>query len=462
MSGRTLFGTDGIRGRANEPPMTVDVALKLGRALAERVKAGALGRGRAGARGEHRGRIVLGKDTRLSGYMIEQAIAAGVTSRGVDVMLVGPLPTPGIAFITRSMRADAGIVVSASHNPYEDNGIKVFGHDGYKLPDAVELDIERLMLADTLGSGGVFGDAVGRASRIDDARGRYIVDLKSSFPNELTLEGMRIVIDCAHGAAYRTAPEVFRELGAEVIALAVSPDGTNINDGVGALFPRGVQDAVIAQRADLGIALDGDADRVIVVDERGNVIDGDAVMAVCARELARRGELRGATLVSTVMSNIGLERSLKTAGVRVERVQVGDRYVVERMREGGFNLGGEQSGHLIFLDHTTTGDGVVAALNLVSVMVREQRPLSHIAAVFQASPQELVNIKVGKKVPLHELPAVQAVIDEVTGLLGADGRVLVRYSGTEMKARVMVEGPDATTVGALARRIADALSAALS
>ena len=340
MNGRTLFGTDGIRGRANEHPMTVDVALKLGRALAECVKAGALGRGRNGARGEHRGRIVLGKDTRLSGYMIEQAIAAGVTSRGVDVMLVGPLPTPGIAFITRSMRADAGIVVSASHNPYEDNGIKVFGHDGYKLPDAVELDIERLMLADPLGSGGVFGESVGRASRIDDARGRYIVDLKGSFPNELTLEGMRIVIDCAHGAAYRTAPEVFRELGAEVIALAVSPDGTNINDGVGALYPRGVQDMVIAQQADLGIALDGDADRVIVVDERGSVIDGDAVMAVCARELARRGELKGATLVSTVMSNIGLERSLKSAGVRVERVQVGDRYVVERMREGGFNLGG--------------------------------------------------------------------------------------------------------------------------
>ncbi|MBI1947112.1 MAG: phosphoglucosamine mutase [Deltaproteobacteria bacterium] len=462
MNVRKLFGTDGIRGRANEHPMTVDVALKLGRALAERVKSGALGRAQQGGRGEHRGRIVIGKDTRLSGYMIEQAIAAGVTSRGVDVMLVGPLPTPGIAFITRSMRADAGIVVSASHNPYEDNGIKIFGHDGYKLPDAEELAIERLMAADALGSGGVFGESVGRATRIDDARGRYIVDLKSTFPNDLTLEGRRVVIDCAHGAAYRTAPEVFRELGAEVIALAVSPNGTNINEGVGALHPQGVQQAVLAHHADLGIALDGDADRVIVVDERGSVIDGDAVMAVCARELARRGALRGATLVSTVMSNIGLERSLKSAGVRVERVQVGDRYVVERMREGGFNLGGEQSGHLIFLDHTTTGDGVVAALNLVSVMVREQRALSEIAAVFQASPQELVNIKVGRKVPLEELPSVQAVIDEVTGLLGGDGRVLVRYSGTEMKARVMVEGPDAATVGALARRIADALANALA
>lgn len=462
MNGRTLFGTDGIRGRANEHPMTVDVALKLGRALAERVKSGALGRAKYGGRGEHRGRIVIGKDTRLSGYMIEQAIAAGVTSRGVDVMLVGPLPTPGIAFITRSMRADAGIVVSASHNPYEDNGIKVFGHDGYKLPDAEELDIERLMAVDMLGSGGVFGEAVGRATRIDDARGRYIVDLKGTFPNDLTLEGVRVVIDCAHGAAYRTAPEVFRELGAEVIAVGVSPNGTNINDGVGALFPNGVQQAVLSHKADLGVALDGDADRVIVVDERGNVIDGDAVMAVCARELARRGALKGDTLVSTVMSNIGLERSLKSAGVRVERVQVGDRYVVERMREGGFNLGGEQSGHLIFLDHTTTGDGVVAALNLVSVMVREQRPLSGIAAVFQASPQELVNIKVGRKVPLEELPSVQAVIDEVTGLLGGDGRVLVRYSGTEMKARVMVEGPDAAAVGAFARRIADALASALA
>ncbi|MCC7071032.1 MAG: phosphoglucosamine mutase [Deltaproteobacteria bacterium] len=462
MNQRTLFGTDGIRGRANEFPMTVDVALKLGRALAERVHSGALGRAQRGGRGEHRGCIVLGKDTRLSGYMIEQAIAAGLTSRGVDVMLVGPLPTPGIAFITRSMRADAGIVVSASHNPYEDNGIKIFAHDGYKLPDAEELALERLMLADQLGSSGVFGDAVGRARRIDDARGRYIVDLKSTFPNDLTLEGMRVVIDCAHGAAYRTAPEVFRELGAEVIALGVSPDGTNINDGVGALFPKGAQEAVLAHQADLGIALDGDADRLIVVDERGQVIDGDAVMAVCARELARRGALRGDTLVSTVMSNIGLERSLKTVGVRVERVQVGDRYVVERMREGGFNLGGEQSGHLIFLDHTTTGDGVVAALNLVSVMVREQRPLSEIAGVFQASPQELVNIKVGKKVPLEQLPGVQALIDEVSGLLGDDGRVLVRYSGTEMKARVMVEGPDAAAVGTYARRIADALASALA
>ncbi|MCC7109945.1 MAG: phosphoglucosamine mutase [Deltaproteobacteria bacterium] len=462
MSARKLFGTDGIRGRANEDPMTVDVALKLGRALAERVRSGSLGRAQRGGRGEHRGRIVLGKDTRLSGYMIEQAIAAGVTSRGVDVMLVGPLPTPGIAFITRSMRADAGIVVSASHNPYEDNGIKVFGHDGYKLPDAEELEIERLMLADGLGSGGVFGEAVGRATRIDDARGRYIVDLKTSFPTDLTLEGMRVVIDCAHGAAYRTAPEVFRELGAEVIALGVSPDGTNINEGVGALHPKGTQEAVLAHKADLGIALDGDADRVIVVDEQGRVIDGDAVMAICARELARRGALRGDTLVSTVMSNIGLERSLKQVGVRVERVQVGDRYVVERMREGGFNLGGEQSGHLIFLDHTTTGDGVVAALNLVSVMVREQRPLSSIAGVFQASPQELVNIKVGRKVPLEQLPAVQAVIEEVTGALGNDGRVLVRYSGPEMKCRVMVEGPDADTVGSMARRIADALVAALA
>lgn len=462
MNQRTLFGTDGIRGRANEHPMTVDVALKLGRALAGRVRTGALGRAQRGGKGGHRGRIVLGKDTRLSGYMIEQAIAAGITSRGVDVMLVGPLPTPGIAFITRSMRADAGIVVSASHNPYEDNGIKIFAHDGYKLPDAEEVAIEQLMLADQLGSGGVFGDAVGRATRIDDARGRYIVDLKSTFPTDLTLEGMRVVVDCAHGAAYRTAPEVLRELGAEVVALGVNPNGTNINDGVGALHPRGVQEAVLAHKADVGIALDGDADRVIVVDERGQVIDGDAVMAVCARELARRGALRGATLVSTVMSNIGLERSLKTVGVRVERVQVGDRYVVERMREGGFNLGGEQSGHLIFLDHTTTGDGVVAALNLVSVVVREQRPLSEIAGVFQASPQELVNIKIGKKVPLEQLPAVQAVIDEVSGLLGDDGRVLVRYSGTEMKARVMVEGPDAAAVGSYARRIADALASALA
>ncbi len=479
---RKLFGTDGIRGTANAWPMTIDIAMRLGQALAWQVRDNKLGRfmGRAPSARPHRGRIVLGKDTRASGYMIEQAIAAGITSGGVDVMLVGPLPTPGIAFIAQSMRADAGVVVSASHNPYEDNGIKVFDHDGFKLPDAAEAELESLIAAFAalggatdsalephaalearFGGRRATGEQVGRAVRIDDARGRYVVDVKSSFPKDLTLEEMRIVVDCAHGAAYKSAPEVLRELGAEVFAYGDKPNGTNINAGVGSTHPEHVQRLVLEHKADIGIALDGDADRVIVVDEKGNVVDGDAVMAVCARELKRRGELKGDTLVATVMSNIGLERCLKSVGVQVERVQVGDRYVVERMREGGFNLGGEQSGHVIFLDHTTTGDGTVAALSLLAVMRREGRPVSEITRFFAPSPQELVNVKVGRKVPLDELPAVTQAIRSVEAVLGSEGRVLVRYSGTEMKARVMVEGPDAGAVSTHARSIADALVRAL-
>ena len=456
---RKLFGTDGIRGKANTWPMTADVAMKLGQALAWQVRENKLGRFQGRKDRPHRGRIVLGKDTRVSGYMIEQAIASGITSRGVDVMLVGPLPTPGIAFITHSMRADAGIVVSASHNPYEDNGIKVFDHDGFKLPDAAELEIEQLILGTLVDDRDVTGSEIGRAFRIDDAKGRYIVDVKSAFPHDLTLDEMRIVVDCAHGAAYKTAPEVFRELGAQVFAYGDEPNGENINDGCGSTHPERIQQAVLGHKAHIGIALDGDADRVIVVDEKGNVVDGDAVMAICARELKRRGALKGDTLVATVMSNIGLERCLRPFGVKVERVQVGDRYVVERMREGGFCLGGEQSGHVIFLDHTTTGDGTVAALSVLAVVRREGKPVSEIASFFVASPQELVNIKIGKKVPLDELPAVQDAIRAAEGRLGAEGRVLVRYSGTEMKARVMVEGPDCATH---ARAIADVLQRALA
>ena len=455
---RKLFGTDGIRGPANVWPMTVDVAARLGQALAHMIRLGKLGRG--GGNAAHQGRVVLGKDTRLSGYMIEQALAAGITSGGVDVMLVGPLPTPGIAFITHSMRADAGVVVSASHNSFEDNGMKIFDQEGFKLPDAVEAEMEALVLGEDVKSRPEnlpTGDGIGKAFRIDDARGRYIVDLKRTFPRELTLDGLIVVVDCAHGAAYRTAPEVMRELGAEVIALGVSPDGSNINAGVGSLHPQGVQAAVKTHGAHLGICLDGDADRVIVVDETGASVDGDAVMALCARELHRRGELKKQTLVSTVMSNVGLERCLKPVGVAVERVQVGDRYVVERMRQGAFNLGGEQSGHLIFLDHATTGDGMVAALSVLSVMVREQKKLSELAGFFVPSPQELISVKVQRKIPLENLGAVQRVIDDVEAGLGGEGRVLVRYSGTEMKARVMVEGSDATHIAHGARRIADAL-----
>jgi phosphoglucosamine mutase len=453
MSERKLFGTDGIRGPANVYPMTAEVALALGRALGWLVRQGRMGRPDK----LHRKRIVIGKDTRLSGYMLEQAIAAGITSMGVDIMLVGPVPTPGIAFVTHSMRADAGVVVSASHNSFEDNGIKIFGHDGYKLPDAVELELEELILGERIKDERPTGTEIGRARRIEDARGRYIVFLKNVFPGELTLDGIRIVVDCAHGAAYKVAPEVFAELGAEVITLGVSPDGTNINEGVGSLHPEGIEAKVRELRADVGIALDGDADRVIVVDERGNLVDGDAVMAISARELSHRGLLKKNTLVTTVMSNIGLERCLAPLGIGVERTQVGDRYVVERMREGGFNLGGEKSGHLIFLDHSTTGDGVVAALALLGVMVREEKPLSELAALFAPTPQELVNVRVAGRIPLEELDDVQALITEVQSRFGAEGRVLVRYSGTEMKARVMVEGPDAVEIRKDAQAIADML-----
>jgi phosphoglucosamine mutase len=454
---RQLFGTDGIRGRANQDPMTVETALRLGRALGHLIREGKLGRTGQG----HRPRIVLGKDTRLSGYMLEQAIAAGVTSMGCDVMLVGPLPTPGIAFITHSMRADAGVVVSASHNPYDDNGIKIFGHDGYKLPDDVEVLLESLILEGTIDAVRPTGQDIGRARRIEDARGRYVVYLKNTFPDALTLDGVRVVVDCAHGAAYKVAPDVFAELGAEVITLGVSPDGVNINDNVGSLHPDGVAQKVRELGADIGIALDGDADRVIVIDNNGRVVDGDAVMAICARELHRRGALKDSTLVATVMSNIGLERCLKPMGIHVERTQVGDRYVVERMREGGFNLGGEQSGHLIFLDHATTGDGIVAALSLLAEMRREKVPISELAALFAPVPQELVSFTVPKKIPIEQLDAVLADIKCVEGELGGDGRVLVRYSGTEMKARVMVEGLDAAFIKSRAHALRDALLRAL-
>lgn len=457
MTRRVLFGTDGIRGRANVYPMTVEVALAVGRALGHLVREGKLGRTGRG----HRKRIVIGKDTRLSGYMLEQAIAAGITSLGVDVMLVGPLPTPGIAFITRSMRADAGVVVSASHNPFEDNGIKVFGHDGFKLPDEVEAELEQLVLTERIADVRPTGTDIGRASRIDDAIGRYVVFLKSVLPDDMTLDGRRIVVDCAHGAAYKVAPAVLRELGAEVIPIGVSPDGTNINAGVGSLHPEGIQREVRALRADLGIALDGDADRVIVVDEHGDVLEGDAVMALCALDAQKRGRLAQDTLVATVMSNVGLERSLKPHGIRVERTKVGDRYVVERMREHGYSMGGEQSGHLVFLEHATTGDGMVAALSILAVMAREQKPLSELSKVFQAVPQELLNVRVRERRPLNELPLVQAAIRDVEAELGEEGRVLVRFSGTEMKARVMVEGPDGAMIKRYAQRIASALANAI-
>jgi phosphoglucosamine mutase len=446
---RRLFGTDGVRGVANVHPMTAEVALQLGRALAHVVRSG-----------PHRHRIVIGKDTRLSGYMLEQAIASGICSMGVDVMLTGPLPTPGIAFITESMRADAGVVISASHNPYQDNGIKFFARDGFKLPDQTELRIESLVLdAPGAGAGGFNGlrptaNRIGKAKRVDDAMGRYVVFLKSIFPRDLTLDGITVVVDCGHGAAYQVAPAVLEELGARVFAINVAPDGKNINHRCGAVHPEGMARAIRRHRAHLGLALDGDADRVILADERGRVVDGDAIMALVGRALLARKQLAKRTVVATVMSNLGLEAALAPLGGKVVRTAVGDRAVVEAMRRHGYNFGGEQSGHLIFLDHVTTGDGVAAALKVLSVMKREGRTLSELAACFEPFPQVLVNVPVREKRPLSELPSVTAAIASAEKALGREGRVLVRASGTENKLRVMVEGPDRRRVQGWAKQIA--------
>ncbi|GAB4251087.1 phosphoglucosamine mutase [Deferrisoma sp.] len=445
--GRRLFGTDGIRGVANIEPMTAEMMVRLGRAAAHVFK----------ERKSGRHRIVIGKDTRLSGYMLENALASGICSMGVDILLVGPLPTPGIAFITSSMRADAGVVISASHNPYQDNGIKFFDRDGFKLPDEVEAEIEAHLFNGELDHVRPTAEEVGKAFRVDDAVGRYVVYLKSTFPSHLTLEGIRIVVDCANGAAYRVAPAVFEELGAEVIPIGIHPDGSNINAGCGSLHPECVAQEVRARGAHLGIALDGDADRVIVVDEHGNEVDGDHIMAICARDLQARGRLKGGAVVATVMSNLGLERSLAEVGLGLVRTQVGDRYVVERMRVDGYNFGGEQSGHLIFLDHATTGDGVLAALQLLAVAVGSGKPLSELARVMEAVPQVLQNVRVREKRPVENLPGVQRAIRAVEAELGKDGRVLVRYSGTEPKLRVMVEGDDEDRIRAMAAEICEAV-----
>jgi phosphoglucosamine mutase len=448
---RKLFGTDGIRGVANADPMTCETAMALGRALTQVIR-------RSG--GRRRPRIVIGKDTRLSGYMFETAITSGICSVGGEAMIVGPLPTPGISFITSSMRADAGVVISASHNPYRDNGIKLFGADGFKLPDEVEAQIEAVMKDSgrlALGSG------IGRSFRIDDALGRYVVALKHTFPRDLTLDGIRMVVDCAHGAAYKAAPLVFRELGAEVKAIGTSPNGCNINLRCGSLHPDVAAREVVKAGAHVGISLDGDADRVIMIDERGAPVDGDAVMALCATRMIREGTLRGNTLVATVMSNLGLDRAIRAAGGRVVRSAVGDRYVVDEMRKGGYNLGGEQSGHVIFLDHATTGDGILAALQVLAAVVREGRPVSEIAGgIMTRVPQSLLSFSVRRKAPIEQLPSVQRLVSDVERELGQEGRVLVRYSGTEAKARVLVEGPDEKAVEVLAARIRDALIDALS
>lgn len=441
---RQLFGTDGVRGVANIYPMTTEIAMQIGRAIAFIVK--------TKAKGHH---IVIGKDTRLSGYMIENALAAGVCSMGVDVQLLGPLPTPGIAFITTSMRADAGVVISASHNPFQDNGIKIFSRDGFKLPDEVELDIEDLIFSQKMAALRPVADEVGRATRIDDAKGRYIVFLKNTFPAKYTLDDFHIVLDCAHGATYKVAPFVFSELGARVTCIGVDPDGKNINKDCGALHPEVMAEKVKQLGADIGLALDGDGDRLIVCDENGEIVDGDHIMAICAADLLSRRKLKKKTLVATVMSNIGLEKAMTKMGGKLVRTQVGDRYVVETMRAKGYNFGGEQSGHLVFLDHNTTGDGILAGLQLLSIMIKKKKPLSKLADIMTSYPQVLENVRMSSKIAPEDIQGFQKAQQEAEKQLGKRGRILVRPSGTEPVIRVMVEGEDEKEISTIALELCD-------
>lgn len=431
---RALFGTDGVRGVANQYPMTSEIAMAIGRAtaylLSERDHAGV----------PKCAKVVIGKDTRLSGYMVENALAAGFCSMGARVFLVGPLPTPGIAFITRSMRADAGVVISASHNPYQYNGIKIFDRNGYKLADTDEREIERLINSEELEKFRPTMQEIGRATRIDDAIGRYIVYIKNTFPQELTLQGIRIVLDTANGAAYKVAPIIFEELGADLFTINNAPNGTNINDGCGAVHPTEMCAAVKDHRADVGIALDGDADRVILSDENGEILDGDQIMAICALHMLKTGELKKKTLVATPMSNMGLSIALKKAGALLIHAQVGDRYIVEAMRKEELNLGGEQSGHIVFLDHNTTGDGMMAALKVLSIMIKTGKKLSELKRQMTQYPQVLENVHVREKHDLAKYPKIINTIKKVESTLGDNGRVLVRYSGTEPLARIMIEG----------------------
>lgn len=449
---RKLFGTDGVRGRANVHPMTAEVALKLGQAAAHVF----LESGKA-----QRHRILIGKDTRLSGYMFEDALAAGICSMGVDVIHVGPVPTPALAFLTSDMRCDAGVMITASHNPFQDNGIKFFGRDGYKLDDSIEAEIESLISTDELSTHRANAEALGKATRIDDVEGRYVVFLKNSIPRDVTFDGMKVVLDCANGAAYKVGPTVLRELGAEVITLGVEPDGRNINADCGSLYPERAAEMVRKTGADVGIAVDGDADRVVMINQKGEILDGDRVIALCARQLHEQGQLKGNGVVTTVMSNLGLDDYLAGLGLGTVRTQVGDRYVVEAMRAGGYNLGGEQSGHVILLDRSTTGDGMMTALQILAVMARQRCALSDLLPEFHTHPQCMVNIHVAERRPIEELDSFGEAVARVEQELGEGSRVLVRYSGTELKARVMVEGLDAELVEASATSLAEALKKAL-
>ena len=445
---RKLFGTDGVRGVANLEPMTSEIAMQLGRAAAH------IFMRRAG-----RHQVVIGKDTRLSGYMLESALTSGICSMGVDVLLVGPLPTPAIAFLTRSLRADAGVVISASHNPYQDNGIKFFSNEGFKLPDELEARIEQLIVSDEIKHLRPTADAIGKAYRIDDAEGRYIDFVKRSLPRDLDFQGIKLVVDCANGAAYKVAPAVFRELGAEIEVIANTPDGMNINDGCGAVHPERLQEAVRRHGAHIGIALDGDADRAIFVCEQGKIIDGDHVMAALGLDSHAQGQLARATVVGTVMSNFGLEIAMKKAGIQLMRTPVGDRYLMERMLADGYNFGGEQSGHFIFLDHNTTGDGLISALQILSLMKRTGKPLSELAKAMTAVPQILLNVKVKHKPDLNQIPDIQQAIKSAEVTLNGSGRVLVRYSGTESLLRIMVEGERDSTIREVADHLAEIVRA---
>ena len=471
---RHLFGTDGVRGVANVEPMTSEMALKLGRAIAyvlpERnsrpIPTRLANRPSPGSKPnesipKHRYKVIIGKDTRLSGYLLETALASGICSMGADVLLVGPLPTPGVAFLTRSMRADAGVVISASHNPFEDNGIKFFSHDGFKLPDALEARMEEAISTGKIDHYRPTAAAIGKAFRISDAVGRYIVFLKNTFPRHLTLEGLKIVVDCGHGAAYRVAPAVLSELGAEVISTGVQPDGENINRECGALYPESARQLLLEHGADLAIALDGDGDRAVFIDERGEVVDGDEVLAICAKEMAGCKTLKSRVVVATVMSNLGLEIALKKMGCRMVRTAVGDRYVVEEMLRGGYNLGGEQSGHIVFLDSNTTGDGCLTFLQILAIMVQRGKRLGELKRVMTKLPQVLVNVTVREKKSLSRLPRVSERIARVEKALGDRGRVLVRYSGTEPLARIMLEGEDQAKIRVMAEEIAGEIRAAV-
>lgn len=443
--GRKFFGTDGIRGLTNSKVMSAEMAMKVGMAA-----------GAHFVRGDHRHRVVVGKDTRLSGYMLEDALVAGFTSVGMDVVQIGPMPTPAVAMLTRSMRADLGVMISASHNPYFDNGIKLFGPDGYKLSDADEHAIEALIEGTPVLAA---PDKIGRARRVEDARGRYIHFAKSCFPEELRLDGLKIVIDCAHGAAYNVAPSALWELGADIIPIGVTPNGTNINDKCGSTHPELLQETVVASGADIGIALDGDADRLIIVDEHGRVVDGDQIMALIGASWARNGTLKGGGVVATVMSNLGLERFLQGQGLTLERTAVGDRYVLERMRSGGFNVGGEQSGHMILSDYGTTGDGLVAALQVLAELVRTGKAASEVLHQFEPVPQLLKNVRFSGGKPL-EADSVKRIIADAEAELNGSGRLVIRPSGTEPVIRVMAEGDDAAQVETVVDRICDAVKAA--